>query len=113
MYLVFLPIREMLLSFMHVISQKALKDHWQKPGRKDSEGPLKAWHRYARHAAWKSPANIKADFHSVSFVGDRVVFNIAGNKYRLVVRASYPYQRLYVRFVGTHAEYDKIDVRNI
>ncbi len=75
---------------------------------------MKAWFREAQHADWKSPADVKAAFRSASIVGnERVVFNIAGNKYRLVVRVSYPYHIIYIRFVGTHREYDAIDVTKV
>jgi mRNA interferase HigB len=99
---------------MRVISRKALREFWQRPNRHDAEQPLKAWFREAQHADWKSPADVKAAFRSASIVGnERVVFNIAGNKYRLVVRVSYPYHIIYIRFVGTHREYDAIDVTKV
>ena len=68
----------------------------------------------ARGADWASPANVKADFGSASILRDgRVVFNIAGNKYRLVLWINYPYRVVYVRFIGTHAQYDDIDAQTI
>src|SRR5262245_1726891 len=99
---------------MRIISRKALREFWQKPGRSDAEQPLKAWFREASHADWASPAEIKAAFGSASIVGNnRVVFNIAGNKYRLVVRVNYAYRIMYVRFVGTHREYDQINAEEV
>src|SRR5689334_8703328 len=99
---------------MRIISRKALRDFWEQPGREDAEQPLKAWFREASHADWASPADVKAAFANASVVGNsRLVFNIAGNKYRLVVRANYTYRILYVRFVGSHREYDRIDVTTI
>jgi len=96
---------------MPIISRKALREFWRQPGRKDAEQPLKAWFREASHADWATPADVKRSFRSVSIVaGNRLVFNIAGNRYRLVVKANYPYRILYVRFVGTHEEYDRVDV---
>ena len=98
---------------MRVIAISSLRAHWRRPGRGDGEQPLKAWHRLVSRASWRTPADVKASFRSASFVGERVVFNIATNKYRLVVWINYPYQTAYVRFVGTHAEYDKIDVETV
>ncbi|MGB7157979.1 MAG: type II toxin-antitoxin system HigB family toxin [Tepidisphaeraceae bacterium] len=75
---------------------------------------MKAWFREAARADWASPSEVKASFRSASIVGNsRVVFNIAGNKYRLVVRVNYPYRIMYVRFVGTHRAYDAIDVEEV
>ena len=83
------------------------------PGRKDSEQPLKSWFALVSAADWAQPADVKSQFRSASFVGERVVFNIAGNKYRLVAYVNYPYRTVYVRFVGTHAEYDRIDIAQV
>ena len=92
----------------------ALREFWQKPGHRDAEQPLKAWFREAQKADWLSPAQVKAAFRNASIVAnDRIVFNIAGNKYRLVVRVNYPYRILYIRFVGTHHDYDKINVSEV
>jgi mRNA interferase HigB len=77
----------------------------------DAEQPLKAWFHEASKADWDSPAAIKMAYRSASVVADnRIVFDIAGNKYRLVVKVNYPYKTIYLRFVGTHAAYDAIDV---
>jgi len=95
---------------MRVIALKRLREHWQSPGRGDSEQPLKAWHAIAAKASWRHFADVKAQFGSASAVGERVVFNIAGNKYRLVAYINYAFHTVYVRFVGTHAEYDRLDV---
>ncbi|MBB3348343.1 type II toxin-antitoxin system HigB family toxin [Sphingomonas sp. BK069] len=84
-------------------------EHWSTPQREDSEEPLKAWYAEAMAAAWKTPADVKAKYKSASIVGDnRVVFNIAGNKYRLIVHINYQLQIVLVKFVGTHAEYDEV-----
>ena len=99
---------------MRVISRRALREFWERPGRRDAEQPLRSWFREATRADWASPAKVKAAFRSASIVGNSgVVFNIAGNKYRLVVRVNYPYRIVYVRFIGTHREYDKIDVEEV
>lgn len=80
----------------------------------DSRDPLMAWYRQVSHADWASPADVKRDIRSNSILKDgRVVFNIAGNKYRLVAWINYPYRVLYIRFVGTHREYDKIDAQTV
>lgn len=98
---------------MHIISRKALREHWEKPGRHDSEQPLKAWFAIASRATWRHFADVRQQIGSASAVGNRVVFNIKGNEYRLVVRINYESQVGFVRFVGTHLEYDKLDVKNV
>lgn len=98
---------------MRVIAIRTLREHWQRQGKGDSERPLRAWYREALHADWSGPADVKRLYRNASFVGDRVVFNIAGNKYRLVVRINYAYRIIYIRFIGTHREYDRIDVETI
>ena len=73
-----------------------------------------AWYRHMLKADWRSPAEVKREFGSASILRDgRVVFNIAGNKYRIVVWINYPYRVVYVRFIGTHAQYDRIDAQTI
>jgi mRNA interferase HigB len=75
---------------------------------------LRAWYDEARRATWKAPQEIKARYASASFVGkNRVVFNIKGNDYRLVVAVSYSFQAVYIKFVGTHAAYDRIDASTV
>lgn len=99
---------------MRIIARKTLRQFWEKSEYADAEQALKAWFREASHADWKSPANVKAAYRSASIVGDsRVVFNIAGNKYRLVVKVNYAYRVVYIRFIGTHAQYDRIDVTEV
>lgn len=85
-----------------------LRDFWQR--HPDAEQPLKAWHDEAKHARWTTPQDIRNRYASASFVGrNRVVFNIKGNDYRLVVAVAYGFQAVYIKFIGTHAEYDRID----
>jgi mRNA interferase HigB len=99
---------------MRIIARKTLRQFWDQSKHADAEQPLRAWFREAAHADWKSPADVKADYRSASIVAnDRVVFNIAGNKYRLVVRINYAYRVVYIRFVGTHRQYDRINVKEI
>ena len=97
---------------MRIISRRRLKEHWELQGRGDSEQALKSWHAIAKKAEWKHFADVKEQFRNASAVGNRVVFNIAGNKYRLVAIINYEFQIAYVRFVGTHKEYDELDVKN-
>ena len=95
---------------MRIIAKSTLRAFWER--HPNAEEPLLAWYRETEKADWESPAQVKEQYRSASFVGgNRVVFNIKGNDYRLVVKINYPYRVVYVRFVGTHAEYDKIDVR--
>lgn len=97
---------------MRVIAKTALRSFWA--SHPDAEQPLRAWHGEAKRAAWKTPADVKAKYRSASILqGGRVVFNIGGNKYRLVVKISYPFQIVYIRFVGTHREYDRIHAETI
>jgi mRNA interferase HigB len=98
---------------MRVIALKRLKDHWQLPQRGDSEQPLKAWYALTKEVDWAHFTQVKDQFGSASAVGERVVFNIAGNKYRLVAWINYEFRVVYVRFVGTHKEYDGLDIENV
>ncbi len=108
-----LPIWEQdILSSVRVISRKKLKEFWKR--HPDVRQPLQAWYDDAKHAIWKSPADIKAVYRSASFIGnDRVVFNLKGNNYRLVVAIRYEYGIVFIRFVGTHQEYDRIDAAKV
>jgi mRNA interferase HigB len=97
---------------MRVISKRTLQDFWIK--HPDAMNPLAGWYAEAIKVFWQSPQEIKAYYKTASFLRDnRVVFNIGGNKYRLVVKINYPYGTIYIRFVGTHAEYDKINAEEI
>jgi mRNA interferase HigB len=99
---------------MRVIAIGTLKEFWQKPGNQDAEPALRAWYSEAREAEWAGPNDIKAKYHSASIVGNnRVVFNIKGNKYRLIAAIKYEFRIAYIRFVGTHKEHDSIDARTI
>ena len=97
---------------MRVISRKALKTFWGV--HPDARQSLQAWYADVKKADWRSPGDIKSIYRNASIVANnRVVFNIKGNKYRLVVAIRYEYRLVYIRFVGTHQEYDKIDVTTI
>lgn len=97
---------------MRIIALSRLREHWRRPGRGDSEQPLKAWHDRVCGLDWTGTADVRASYGNASFVGDRVVFNIAGNKYRLVAYINYAHRIVYVRWVGTHAEYDDLNRRD-
>ncbi len=97
---------------MRIIAKRTLRLFWEK--HPDSEAALRAWHAEVSKADWSNPADIKVRFPSASFlVGNRVVFNIKGNHYRIVVRINFPYRVVYLRFVGTHAEYDSVDATTV
>jgi mRNA interferase HigB len=83
-------------------------------GVADAREPLMAWFRQVRQADWAKPADVKRAIRSASILKDgRAVFNIAGNKYRIVVWINYPYRVVYIRFIGTHRQYDTIDAQNV
>jgi mRNA interferase HigB len=100
---------------MRVIALRTLRRFWEThPHGAEAQAALRAWHTEAERADWAAPSDVKAQYRNASVLKNgRVVFNIAGNKFRLVVRINYPYRVVYVRFVGTHAEYDAIEVETI
>lgn len=97
---------------MRVIAVSTLRAFWER--RPDAEQALKAWYEEATNASWTQPADIKEQYRSASVLKNRrVVFNIKGNDYRLVVLIDYRYGKIFIRFVGTHTEYDRIDATSI
>jgi mRNA interferase HigB len=100
---------------MRVIAKRTLKQFWQSSSRyADAQGPIEAWHAETLNAAWRSPQEVKRQFRSASILkGGRVVFNIVGNKYRLVVSIDYERQTCFVKFIGTHEQYDSIDAETV
>ena len=97
---------------MRIISRRSLREFWL--AHANAEQPLRAWFAEASRADWKSPADVKTAYPSASILpGNRMVFNIKGNDYRLVTKVNYAYGVVYIRFVGTHAEYDKINAETI
>ena len=97
---------------MRVVAKKILRDFWEIHG--DCEQQLKSWFQEANTAEWKNPNEIKLDYPSASILNDnRIVFNIKGNNYRLIVKVTYEYQMIWIRFIGTHADYDKINANKI
>ncbi|MDS3862267.1 type II toxin-antitoxin system HigB family toxin [Thermosynechococcaceae cyanobacterium BACA0444] len=100
---------------MRIISRKTLVAFWeQHPNYADACSPLEAWYQEVKHAKWNSPADVKEKYKSASVLKNgRIIFNTAGNKYHLVVKIHFNTQIVYVRFIGTHKEYDKIDPETI
>ncbi len=100
---------------MRIIAVSTLKAFLvRRPAYNDARDPVMAWARQVKAVDWASPADVKRDVRTASVLKDgRVVFNIAGNKYRIVVWINYPYRVVYVRFIGTHAQYDAIDAQTI
>ena len=97
---------------MRILSKKILREFWEK--HSDSKQQLKAWYQESCKVNWKNTQEIKTKYPSASFLADnRVVFNIKGNTYRLIVKINFDYHMIWVRFIGTHAEYDKIDAAKI
>lgn len=99
---------------MHIVALSNITNYYQQPDRGDSEGALQAWLDAAKLAKWTCPQDVKDQYGNCSPVANnRVVFNIAGNKYRLIVAFAYKTQWGFVKFIGTHAEYDQIDATTV
>ena len=99
---------------MRIVSHRKLKDFYTQPGREDARGPLERWYAIAEDAAWTGLTDIRKDFSSADYVGNQhYVFNIRGNRYRLVVVIKFMMGYVFIRFVGTHDEYDKINATTI
>ena len=99
---------------MRIIARKTLTDFWNKPEFSDAGQPLKSWFKIASQAVWKSASDVKQQYGNASIVANnRVIFNIGGNKYRLIVAINYDYEVIYIRFIGTHKQYDSIKAESI
>jgi len=99
---------------MKIVSHKKIKEFYETAGREDSRIALERWYGITEEAAWKNLSDIKVDFPATDYVGNQhYVFNIRGNKYRLVVVVKFTIGYIYIRFVGTHEEYNKIDCSTI
>jgi mRNA interferase HigB len=99
---------------MRIIAVGTLRDFWRRPGRGDAEQPLRVWVNIVKSATWTRPTDVKQMFRSADVLpGGRVVFDIGGNRYRLVAAVHYRGRRLYIRFIGTHADYDRIDATTV
>jgi mRNA interferase HigB len=97
---------------MRVIAKKILREFWEK--HSDSEQQLKTWYKEASKASWTNPSDIKSEYSKASILKTgRAIFNICGNKYRLVVDVNYERKWVFIRFIGTHSDYDKIDANKI
>lgn len=97
---------------MKIVAVKPLRDFWEREPA--AEQPIKAWVEEVKKAQWAKPSDIKAQYRNASFVGNnRVVFNIKGNDYRLVVAVAYRFKAVYVKFMGTHEEYDCVNVETV
>ena len=99
---------------MRIIAFRTLREFFKKPEYADSEASLRAWYYEVKTAEWTNSNELKQQYKNSSIAGEgRVVFNIKGNAYRLVVATDYEFQAVFVRFIGTHKQYDKIDVKTI
>lgn len=99
---------------MRIIAVSTLRNFWSRPGRRDAEQPLRAWVHIAKSADWSKPTDVKRTFGAADILRNgRAIFDIGGNKYRLVAAIHYRGKRIYVRFIGTHREYDQIDAETV
>ena len=97
---------------LRIIAKKVLREFWGR--HNDCEQQLKAWFQEASKAECTNPNEIKAEYPSASVIGnDRIVFNIKGNSYRLIVKINFDYQMVWIRFIGTHSEYDRVNAKTI
>ncbi len=95
-----------------IIKVSTLKEFWEK--HPQAKAPLESWYTEVKGSLWKAPSDVRIFFRTADFIkGDRVVFNIGGNKYRLIVKIEYRIQLIFIRFIGTHSEYDRIDAETI
>ena len=107
-----IPYRDDMHCEVHIIARRTLREYWEREPK--AEQPLKAWYAIATNADWSSPVDVKRAYGNASIVAnDRVVFNIGGNRYRLIVRFDYASRVGFVRFVGTHLEYDAVDASKV
>ncbi len=99
---------------MQAIAKRTLRKFWEQPAYRDAQGPLESWYQEAIQSAWTSPQAVKSQYSSASVCGNnRVVFNIGGHKYRLVVEMQYRAGIAWVKFLDAHAQYDHIDVESV
>jgi mRNA interferase HigB len=97
---------------MRILSRSTLRNFWE--AHPDAEEALKTWYSEVSHTNWQSPLDVKASHRNASIIGnDRVVFNIKGNTYRLIVAIRYDISIIFIRFIGTHAEYDKVNAETV
>jgi len=97
---------------MRVIAKRTLREFWKL--HRDSEQPLRSWYDISKNEIWNNFNEIKSLFRNASIVGnDKVVFNIKGNDFRLVVKVDFIWKVMFIKFIGTHREYDKVDVKKL
>ena len=95
-----------------IFAKSTLRNFWKK--HPDAEQYLKTWYDVAMNSDWRTPNDVKKTYSNASILkGGRIIFNIKGNDYRLIVKINYPYHIVYIRFIGTHKQYDQIDVENV
>jgi mRNA interferase HigB len=97
----------MAAKIVHVISIKKLRDFWTNPRHPDAETPLRWWYQQVRAAFWETPADVKRTFNTVDFIGRKMIFDVGGNKYRVIAVADFEGHKVFIRFVLDHKEYDK------
>ncbi len=99
---------------MRIISKKTLKDFYEQSKYSDSKSALEAWHKEVLKLDWNNPNQVKGMYRSASIIGnEKVVFNIAGNKYRLIVTINYYAKIVFIKFIGTHKQYDKVNMEDL
>jgi len=99
---------------MRIIAKSRLRKYWEKSGNEKSQAYLNEWYHFCAKKSWTSPQDVKNTFRHTSFISNnRVVFNVKGNDYRVVCAMDYPRQAMYIKFVGTHKEYDSINVEEV
>ena len=99
---------------MRIIAFRTLREFWERPEYSDSEVSLRAWYHDVKSSNWENSNELKLQYTNASIIGEgRVVFNIKGNSYRLVILIDYEFQIIFIRFIGTHRQYDNIDAKKI
>lgn len=99
---------------MRIIAKSRLRKYWERPGNEKAQPYLTEWYHFCLHQAWKTPQEVKNTFgHASILSNNRVVFNVKGNDYRIVCALDYRRQAMFIKFIGTHAEYDAIDAKVI
>jgi mRNA interferase HigB len=99
---------------MRIISKKTLKDFYEQSRYSDSKNALESWHKEVLKLNWKNPNEVKKMYRSASIIGnEKIVFNIAGNKYRLIVTVNYYAKIVFIKFIGTHKQYDKVNMEDL
>jgi mRNA interferase HigB len=99
---------------MRIIAVSTLKAFWEQAAYREGEQPLRTWVQVTKKARWSDPPTVKATFNTADILkAGRVIFDIGGNKYRLVTQINYAHHVVYIRFVGTHRQYDQIDAQTV